>query len=71
MANLQRPMDRKKEMASIVRSVIQELLHQQIQIMTLNSSRATGTVSGRFRSGSLVYDYSIKGDDVSYKPVAA
>ena len=63
-------MDAKQEMALIVKELIEELLSASITITTLNSNRATGVVDGRFRSGALVYDYKIRGDDVSYKPIA-
>jgi hypothetical protein len=62
-------MDAKQEMASIVKDLIEELLSAPITITTLNSNQATGAVDGRFRSGALVYDYRIKGDNVSYKPI--
>lgn len=64
-------MDIRAEMAAIVKGVIEELIHQPIQVLTLNSSKATGEVTGRFRAAQLVYDYGIKGEDVTYKPLGA
>ena len=63
-------MDARQEMATIVRDVIAELIGAQITVLTLNSTRATGVVSGRFRSGSTIYDYKIQGEDVSYRPLS-
>lgn len=62
-------MDVRAEMAAIVKQVIEELIHQPIQVLTLNSSKATGEVNGRFRAAQLVYDYGIKGEEVTYKPI--
>lgn len=64
-------MDVRQEMTRIVKGVIEELIHQGIQILTLNSSESTGEVSGRFRAGQLVYDYRIKGGSVTYGPIGA
>lgn len=64
-------MDRKEEMAGLVRDVIGELIHTQIQLMSLNTNSSTGEVSGRFRAGQTIYDYKIVGDEVMYRPMGA
>jgi hypothetical protein len=64
-------MDVRTEMASLVRDVIAELIHAPVQVLTLNTNRATAEVKGRFRSAGVVYDYRIQGDNVTYRPMTA
>lgn len=62
-------MDNRAEMATIVREELLNLI-QPVTILTLNASKATGSVSGRFRSGSLIFDYTISGDGtITYSPL--
>jgi hypothetical protein len=61
--------DERAEMAAIVREVIGELIAMPIAVLTLNVNRSGGQVSGRFRAGGAVYDYNIKGQDVTYRPI--
>jgi hypothetical protein len=63
--------DVKQETASLVKSIIDELIHQDVHLLTVNTSAATGETTGRFRAGQLTYDYKIQGDDVAYSPVGA
>lgn len=55
----------------MARLVREELLSwiQPVQLLSLNPNRQSGEVSGRFRSSGMLFDYSIKGGTVSYKPV--
>ncbi len=64
-------MDVRQETASLVKSIIDELIHQSVHLLTVNTSAATGETTGRFRAGQLTYDYRIQGDDVAYSPVGA
>lgn len=64
-------MDARQEMAGLVREVIGELIHMPIQVLTLNTNRSSGEVTGRFRGGQVIYDYRIKGDDVTYRPMGS
>jgi hypothetical protein len=64
-------MDVRQEMATIVRQVIGELIHAPVQVLTLNTRSSSGEVIGRFRSGQTIYDYQIKGENVSYRPMGA
>ncbi len=59
------------EIASIVTAELERQFRQPIQLLSLNSSRATGAVTGRFRSGQMVFGYQIKGERVSYQPIGA
>ena len=59
------------EIASIVTAELKRQFRQPIQLLSLNSSRATGAVTGRFRSGQMVFGYQIKGERVSYQPIGA
>ncbi len=59
------------EIASIVTAELDRQFRQPIQLLSLNSSRATGAVTGRFRSGQMVFGYQIKGERVSYQPIGA
>jgi hypothetical protein len=59
------------EIASIVAAELKRQFRQSIQLLTLNSSRATGAVTGRFRSGQMIFNYQIKGEKVSYQPIGA
>ncbi len=61
----------RSEIASIVRAEIESQFRQPVQLLSLNSTRATGAVSGRFRSGQMVFDYLVKGQTVSYGPIGA
>lgn len=63
MSNLQ-------EMARLVREELLTLI-RPVQLLSLNPERATGAVSGRFRSSAMLFDYVIKGGTVRYKPVGA
>lgn len=59
-----------QEMARLVREELLTLI-QPVQLLSVNPTRATGEVSGRFRSSGMLFDYSIKGGRVSYKPLGA
>lgn len=59
-----------QEIARLVREELLTLI-QPVQLLSVNPSKATGEVSGRFRSSSLLFDYSIKGGTVRYRPVGA
>ena len=61
MSNLQ-------EMARLTKEELSSWI-QPVQLLSLNPNRATGEVSGRFRSSGMLFDYSIKGGTVAYKPV--
>jgi hypothetical protein len=61
--------DVRQETASLVKSIIDELIHESVQLLTLNLVRSTGQITGRFRAGRLVYDYKIAGDNVAYTPI--
>lgn len=63
MTNLQ-------EIARLVREELLTLI-RPVQLMSVNPSRATGEVSGRFKSNGVLFDYSIKGGTVTYRPVGA
>ena len=57
----------------IVRLVKAELsaLIQPVQLLSVNPTRATGEVAGRFRSNGILFDYKIGGGTVSYRPVGS
>ena len=57
-----------QEMARLVRDELTALI-QPVQLLSVNPSRKTGAVSGRFRSNGLLFDYTIGGGRVRYKPV--
>lgn len=59
-----------QEIARLVREELLTLI-QPVQLLSVNPSRGTGEVSGRFRSSSLLFDYSIRGGTVRYRPVGA
>lgn len=62
-------MDPRTEMAAIVTSLLRELI-EPVQILSLSSDKASGAVSGRFRSGNLLFDYKLPGDGtISYAPL--
>lgn len=61
MANLQ-------EIARLVREELLTLI-RPVQLMTVNPSKSTGEVSGRFRSNGVLFDYSIGSGTVRYRPV--
>jgi predicted ABC-type ATPase len=60
-------MDPRLEMAKLARDVLLEFI-QPVQLLTLESDSGTGEVKGRFRSGPLLFDYSI-GKTVKYSPL--
>lgn len=59
-----------QEIARLVREELLTLI-QPVQLLSVNPSKSTGEVSGRFRSSSLLFDYSIQGGTVRYRPVGA
>ncbi len=63
-------MDVRQETASLVKSIIDELIHDSVHLLTLNTSGATGETTGTFRAGQLVYNYRIQGNNVTYSPVS-
>ena len=63
--------DVRDEMAAIVRREIERQFRQPVQLLSLLSSSTTGVVSGRFRSGQMVFAYQVKGQTVSYGPIGA
>lgn len=63
MTNLQ-------EMARLVREELLTLI-QPVQLLSVNPSKATGEVSGRFRSNGTLFDYAIKGGTVRYRPLGS
>ena len=63
MANLQ-------EIARLVREELLTLI-RPVQLLSVNPSKSTGEVSGRFRSNGVLFDYSIGGGTVRYRPVGA
>jgi len=64
------PVDVRQETTSLVKSIIDELIHDSVHLLTLNTSGATGETTGTFRAGQLVYNYRIQGDNVTYSPVS-
>lgn len=63
MGNLQ-------EMARLVREELLTLI-QPVTLLSVNPRRTTGEVSGRFRSSGMLFDYTIKGGTVRYRPVGS
>lgn len=63
MTNLQ-------EIARLVREELLTLI-QPVQLLSVNPSKGTGEVSGRFRSNGVLFDYTIGGGTVRYRPVGA
>lgn len=63
MTNLQ-------EIARLVREELLTLI-QPVQLLSVNPSKGTGDVSGRFRSNGVLFDYTIGGGTVRYRPVGA
>ena len=63
MANLQ-------EIARLVREELLTLI-RPVQLLSVNPSKGSGEVSGRFRSNGVLFDYSIGGGTVRYRPVGA
>jgi len=61
-------MDQRLEMARLTREVLLEFI-QPVQLLTIDSDQASGAVSGRFRSGPLLFEYRIKDEKVSYTPL--
>lgn len=55
------------EMARLVRDELLTLI-QPVTLLTVNPERKSGAVSGRFRSNGMLFDYSIRGTRVSYRP---
>lgn len=58
------------EIARLVREELSSLI-QPVQLLSVNPSRTTGEVSGRFRSNGMLFDYAIKGGTVRYRPVGS
>lgn len=44
---------------------------QPVQLLSLSPNKSTGSITGRFRSSGILFDYQIKGETVSYKPVGS
>jgi len=63
MTNLQ-------EIARLVREELLTLI-RPVQLLSVNPSKDTGDVSGRFRSNGVLFDYTIGGGAVRYRPVGA
>lgn len=63
MTNLQ-------EIARLVREELLTLI-RPVQLLSVNPSKDTGDVSGRFRSNGVLFDYTIGGGTVRYRPVGA
>lgn len=63
MVNLQ-------EIARLVREELLTLI-RPVQLLSVNPSKGTGDVSGRFRSNGVLFDYTIGGGTVRYRPVGA
>lgn len=61
MANLQ-------EIARLVREELLTLI-RPVQLMSVNPSKGSGEVSGRFRSNGVLFDYTIGGGTVRYRPL--
>lgn len=61
-------MGRRAEMARIVTEELKRLI-QPVRLMSLNVSQEKGEVSGRFRSNELLFDYTISGGEIRYKPI--
>lgn len=52
----------------MVAEVLSEFI-SPVQLLTLDTNSKTGEVSGRFRSGPMVFTYKIRGQRVSYSPL--
>lgn len=59
-----------QEIARLVREELLTLI-RPVQLLSVNPSKSTGEVSGRFRSNGVLFDYSIGGGTVRYRPVGA
>lgn len=59
-----------QEIARLVREELLTLI-RPVQLISVNPSKATGEVSGRFRSNGILFDYAIKGGTVTYRPVGS
>lgn len=59
-----------QEIARLVREELLTLI-RPVQLMSVNPSKATGEVSGRFKSNGVLFDYSIQGGTVTYRPVGS
>lgn len=55
-------------MAEIVMSMLRDLI-SPVRLLSLNPESSTGKVSGRFRSGQLVFDYLFDGERINYGPI--
>lgn len=55
-------------MARLVRAALMEFI-QPVQLLSIDADKASGAVTGRFRSGEMVFDYQIKGEQVVYGPI--
>ena len=58
------------EIARLVRAELSTLI-QPVQLLSVNPTKATGDVSGRFRSNGMLFDYTIGGGTVRYRPVGS
>jgi hypothetical protein len=58
------------EMARLVRDELLTLI-QPVTLLTVNPERKSGAISGRFRSSGMLFDYSIRGNRVSYRPAGS
>jgi hypothetical protein len=63
-----RGMDQRQEIARMTAEVLSEFI-SPVRLLTLDTDSKTGEVSGRFRSGPMVFTYKIKGERVSYSPL--
>lgn len=57
-------------MARLVQQALLEFI-RPVQLLTVEADEKTGAISGRFRSGPLLFDYTIKGEKVSYRPLGS
>ena len=58
------------EIARLVRAELGTLI-QPVQLLSVNPIKATGVVSGRFRSNGVLFDYTIGNGSVRYRPVGS
>jgi hypothetical protein len=58
------------EIARLVRAELSTLI-QPVQLLSVNPVRSSGEVSGRFRSNGMLFDYTIGGGTVRYRPVGS
>lgn len=60
----------KLDLADAVVDLLSDFI-QPVKLLQVNPDRGDGAVSGRFRSGTALFDYRIKGESISYGPIAA